>query len=147
MVIETPTFQDDADKIWSEEECDAFYSFIVKALKKIFLRIHLKLLERLLKVTNKANQLSGEELGNKLLRSVKEMKSGKAARVTQIVANEAAARLKIGLSQNLFAQALRISPRILQEWEQGRRQPSGAAKALIQIAFRHPEIIREELQS
>ena len=36
--------------------------------------------------------------------------------------------------------------RTLQEWEQGRREPSGAAKALIQIAFRHPEVIREGLQ-
>jgi hypothetical protein len=39
------------------------------------------------------------------------------------------------------AQALHISPRTLQEWEQGRRKPSGAAQALIQIAFRHPEVI------
>lgn len=90
--------------------------------------------------------LTGEELGNKLLQSVKEMKAGKAARSIQIAANEvAAARLKTGLSQNLFAKALHISPRTLQEWEQGRREPSGAAKALIQIAFRHPEVIREEL--
>lgn len=57
----------------------------------------------------------------------------------------AAARLKTGLTQNLFAQALQISPRTLQEWEQGRREPSGAAKALIQIAFKHPEVIREGL--
>lgn len=95
----------------------------------------------------KAKELTGEELGNKLLKSVKEMKAAKAARVTQIAANEvAAARLRTGLSQNLFAQALQISPRTLQEWEQGRREPSGAAKALIQIAFRHPEVIKEGLQ-
>jgi len=90
--------------------------------------------------------MSGEELGNKLLKSVKEMKSGKAARLTKVAANEvASARLKTGLSQTEFAQALQISARTLQEWEQGRRSPSGAAKALIQIAFRHPEIIREGL--
>lgn len=90
--------------------------------------------------------VSGEELGNKLLKSVKEMKSGKAARLTKVAANEvASARLKTGLSQTEFAQALQISARTLQEWEQGRRSPSGAAKALIQIAFRHPEIIREGL--
>ena len=56
------------------------------------------------------------------------------------------ARLKTGLTQSQFAQALHISPRTLQEWEQGRREPSGAAQALINIAFRHPEIIKEELQ-
>lgn len=97
---------------------------------------------------NKASKnMTGTELGNKLLKSVREMKAGKAARATQIAANEvAAARLKSGLSQTDFAQALQISARTLQEWEQGRREPSGAAKALIQIAFRHPEVIREGLQ-
>ena len=92
------------------------------------------------------NTMSGEELGNKLLQSVNEMKAGKAARTTEVSPNEvAAARIKTGLSQSQFAQALHISPRTLQEWEQGRRKPSGAAQALIQIAFRHPEVIAESL--
>lgn len=91
---------------------------------------------------------ASEELGEKLLKSVREMKLGKAARATQIAPNEvAAARLKTGLSQAQFAKALQISPRTLQEWEQGRRGPSGAARALIQIAFKHPEVIREGLGS
>jgi len=99
-------------------------------------------------MSKKTKELTSEELGEKLLQSVKEMRAGKATRVMQIAGNEsAAARLKTGLSQILFAQALQISPRTLQEWEQGRREPSGAAKALIQIAFRHPEVIREGLQS
>jgi putative transcriptional regulator len=92
----------------------------------------------------KSKSVDSEELGNKLLKSVREMKAGKVARATQIAANEvAAARMKSGLSQTEFAQALQISPRTLQEWEQGRREPSGAAKALVQIALRHPEVIRE----
>lgn len=53
------------------------------------------------------------------------------------------ARSETGLSQTEFAQALQISPRTLQEWEQGRRSPSGSAKALIRIAIKHPEIIKE----
>ncbi|MDX1253522.1 MAG: helix-turn-helix domain-containing protein [Gammaproteobacteria bacterium] len=96
---------------------------------------------------NKRKVMTGEELGEKLLQSVREMKAGKAARATQVAPNEvAAARLKTGLSQSQFAQALHISARTLQEWEQGRRQPSGAAQALIQIAFKHPEIIAESLR-
>ena len=88
----------------------------------------------------------GEELGRKLLQSVKEMKAGKAARATRVAPNQvAAARMKTGLSQAQFAKALHISARTLQEWEQGRRQPSGAAQTLIQIAFRHPEVIEESL--
>ena len=93
---------------------------------------------------SKSTENSAEELGNKLLQSVREMRSGKAARSTQIAPNEvAAARQKTGLSQTQFAKALHISARTLQEWEQGRRKPSGAAQALIQIAFRHPEVIVE----
>lgn len=87
---------------------------------------------------------SDNELGEKLLKSIREMKAGKVARATQVAPNEvAAARMKTGLSQVQFAKALNISPRTLQEWEQGRRHPSGAAQALIQIALRHPEVIAE----
>jgi len=96
---------------------------------------------------SKRKGMTGEELGEKLLQSVREMKAGKAARATLIAPNDvAAARLKTGLSQSQFAQALHISARTLQEWEQGRRQPSGAAQALIQIAFKHPEVITESLR-
>lgn len=96
--------------------------------------------------SKKQKPMSGEELGKKLLGSVLEMKAGMAARTNSVTPNEvAAARLKTGLSQVQFAKVLHISARTLQEWEQGRRQPSGAARALIQIAFRHPEIINEGL--
>jgi putative transcriptional regulator len=89
---------------------------------------------------------AGEALGLKLLQSVREMKAGTAARVTQVELNEVAqARQNTGLSQAQFAEALHISKRTLQEWEQGRRSPSGAAQALIRIATRHPEVVREAL--
>ena len=90
---------------------------------------------------------SGEYIGNELLKSVKEMQSGQIAGKTKVKPNEvAAARLNTGLTQAQFAKALQISARTLQEWEQGRRQPSGAAKALLQIATRHPEVIAEEFR-
>ncbi len=89
---------------------------------------------------------AGETIGLKLLQSVREMKAGVAARVTQVELNDVAqARQGTGLSQSQFAEALHISKRTLQEWEQGRRSPSGAAQALIQIAKRHPEVVREVL--
>ena len=98
------------------------------------------------KAKPKAKVSAGDELGLKLLKSVREMKAGKKARASRIVPNQvAAARLKTGLSQAQFAKVLHISARTLQEWEQGRRQPSGAAQALIQIANRHPEVIAEAL--
>lgn len=92
--------------------------------------------------------MTGEELGNKLLAAVLEMKAGKAARITQVQPNEVAvAREKIGMSQAQFAEALDISPRTLQDWEQGRRQPSGAARTLIRIATLHPEVVQEAVQA
>ena len=87
-----------------------------------------------------------EEFGRKLLQSVREMKARNFARVTQVPLNEVAeARQSTGLSQAEFASALSISKRTLQEWEQGRRSPSGAAQALIRIARKHPKIVREAL--
>lgn len=98
------------------------------------------------KTLKKAETVTGKDLGEKLLRSVREMNSGKPARATCVAPNEvAAARLNPALSQAQFAKALHISARTLQEWEQGRRQPSGAAQGLIQIAYRHPEVIAETL--
>lgn len=94
----------------------------------------------------KDKTLTGEELGKKLLQSVREMKVGYVARKTEVSDNEVAqARHRTGLSQSEFAQALNISHRTLQEWEQGRRAPSGAARTLIAIALRHPEVIVEAL--
>lgn len=85
-----------------------------------------------------------EALGLKLLQSVREMKAARAARITKVEPNEIVqTRQRTGLSQAEFAEALSISKRTLQEWEQGRRQPSGAAQTLIRIAKRHPEVVRE----
>jgi putative transcriptional regulator len=88
-----------------------------------------------------------EEFGRMLLQSVREMKAGKYGRVTEVAVNEVVeARQGTGLSQAEFASALSISKRTLQEWEQGRRSPSGAAQALIRIARSHPKIVREALR-
>ncbi len=52
-------------------------------------------------------------------------------------------RSKLGLSQSRFAAILGISPDTLQNWEQGRRTPTGPAKVLIRIAAKHPEVLLE----
>ena len=83
-------------------------------------------------------------IGAELLASVLEMKAGKSGRVHRVSLSDVTqARAKSGLSQSQFAQVLGVSIRTLQEWEQGRRKPSGAAQALLTIAAKRPEVIRE----
>ena len=79
-----------------------------------------------------------------LRESVKQMRRGQAARVTKVKLSEAAeARASVGLSQQEFAILLGVSARTLQDWEQGRREPTGAAKTLLRVAVSHPEVLRE----
>ena len=87
-------------------------------------------------------QTEVERFQNDLLASVKQMKAGKAARVTEVQVSQAAeARFKTGLSQPEFARLLGVSPRTLQDWEQGRREPTGAARMLLRVAASNPEIL------
>jgi putative transcriptional regulator len=45
------------------------------------------------------------------------------------------------LSQPEFAALMGISVKTLQNWEQGRRVPEGAARVLLQVVAKHPEVI------
>ena len=52
-------------------------------------------------------------------------------------------RQKIGLSQEEFAQHFGVNKRTVQDWEQGRRVPSGAARTLLMIAAKNPKALLE----
>lgn len=70
-------------------------------------------------------------------------KTGKFARVTKVESTMAArVRQSVGVTLAKFASLLGVSVRTLQEWEQGRREPTGAAKTLLTIALRTPEVLR-----
>ncbi len=87
---------------------------------------------------------AGRDLGAELVQSVREMKAGKAARSHQVkVPDIVEARMRVGLSRPKFAVVLGVSVRTLEGWEQGRRTPSGAARSLLKIAKRRPEVLRE----
>lgn len=83
---------------------------------------------------------NSRDMAAELEQSVREMLAGQGTAVT--VSPVAAVRVQSGLSQSAFAQLLGVSLRTLQEWEQGRRSPSGAAQTLLKIALKHPEILR-----
>ena len=77
-----------------------------------------------------------------LLQSVREMKAGNFARSTTVLVTEAMqARVKLDLSQSQFAKLLGVSVRTLQEWEQGRKKPTGAAQTLLRVAVRTPQAL------
>lgn len=85
-------------------------------------------------------------IGEELLQAVRDIKAGKVGRVSTVeVSPLASARQRIGLSQSEFARMIGVSLRTLQEWEQGRRKPSGAAKSLITIAIKDPETLQKLL--
>ena len=86
----------------------------------------------------------GRDLGQEILQGIEEIKAGKTGRrYTAASFPIVRAREKSGLSQSEFAELLGVSVRTLQDWEQGRREPSGAAKTLLKVAERYPEILRE----
>jgi putative transcriptional regulator len=79
-------------------------------------------------------------IGAEILEGLRQLKRGAHGRVTT-VPSVAAIRERTGLSQPRFAELLGVSVRTLQEWEQGRRAPSGAARTLLMIAARNPRVL------
>lgn len=64
---------------------------------------------------------------------------GRTTHVPLTIATEA--RQKTGLTQSEFAKLMGVSVRTLQDWEQGRHQPSGAARTLLKIAANNPQAL------
>lgn len=79
-------------------------------------------------------------IGVEILEGLRQIKRGEPRRVT-ILPSVATIRERTGLSQPKFARLLGVSVRTLQEWEQGRRAPSGAARTLLLIAAKNPHAL------
>ena len=52
---------------------------------------------------------------------------------------EAALRRRLGFSQAEFAKRIDVSLDTIRNWEQGKRSPTGAAKALLRVLDKAPE--------
>jgi putative transcriptional regulator len=84
------------------------------------------------------------DVWQEVLEGVREIKAGGGKRKkVEPESRIVRARLKSGLSQAEFAAVLGVSKRTLEQWEQGRRKPSGAARTLLKIAERHPKVLRD----
>ncbi len=89
-----------------------------------------------------AKTLAKRNVGREILKGLRELKRGEIGRVIS-VPPVATIRERTGLSQAKFASLLGVSVRTLQEWEQGRRAPSGAARTLLMIAAKNPLALLE----
>jgi putative transcriptional regulator len=70
------------------------------------------------------------------------------SRVTRIKAADVRAiREELGQTQTEFALMIGVSTATLRNWEQGRRQPEGPARALLRVAARNPKAVATALAS
>ncbi|MBM4340546.1 MAG: helix-turn-helix domain-containing protein [Deltaproteobacteria bacterium] len=95
--------------------------------------------------------MSKRNIGQEILdgiRDIKAYKAGKKGLRTHTVREPAppqAIRARLNLSQAAFAGLMGVSLRTVQDWEQGRRKPSGPAEALLRIAEQKPKVFAELL--
>jgi len=93
--------------------------------------------------------MNDRNIGQEILEGIKEIKSFKKGDIklkTRILQEPSSAKIireKLNISQSAFASLMGVSPRTIQDWEQGRRKPQGPAKSLLRIAEQHPEIFIE----
>ena len=90
-----------------------------------------------------------QELFNDLLESIQEAGEivrgeCEAARVTEVdYPDVVAIREGLELTRDGFARLLNVSPHTVQAWEQGKRNPSGAARSLLIVATKHTKLVLE----
>jgi putative transcriptional regulator len=93
--------------------------------------------------------MNDRNIGHEIVEGIKEIKRFKKGEIslnTRSLNEPSPAktiRKKLKLSQSAFAGLMGVSPRTIQDWEQGRREPQGPAKSLLRIAEQHPEIFIE----
>jgi putative transcriptional regulator len=90
--------------------------------------------------------MSNRDIGQEILDGITEIKAYKAGNgalrthTLKEPASPKVIRTRLNLSQSAFAGLMGVSLRTIQDWEQGRRKPSGPAEALLRIAEQKPEV-------
>jgi putative transcriptional regulator len=93
--------------------------------------------------------MSKRDIGQEILEGIREVKAYKAGEInlrTRTLTEPSQPRViraKLNLSQSAFAGLMGVSLRTVQDWEQGRRKPSGPAEALLRIVEQKPEVFME----
>ena len=95
--------------------------------------------------------MSKRDIGQEILEGIRDIKAHKVGEkslrthMLKVPAPPQVIRAKLKLSQAAFAGLMGVSLRTIQDWEQGRRKPSGPAEALLRIAEQKPEVFTELL--
>ncbi|MBX7253201.1 MAG: helix-turn-helix domain-containing protein [Candidatus Promineofilum sp.] len=94
--------------------------------------------------------MTERDIGLEILEGIREIKAFKRGEIQGLRMRELKhhappeeIRSRLKLSQAAFAGLMGVSVRTIQDWEQGRREPSGPAKSLLRIADQHPEVFME----
>jgi putative transcriptional regulator len=93
--------------------------------------------------------MSKRDIGQEILEGIREIKTYQAGEKTlrthtlKDPAPPQVIRARLHLSQAAFAGLMGVSLRTVQDWEQGRRKPSGPAAALLRIAEQRPEVFKQ----
>ena len=94
--------------------------------------------------------MTERDIGLEILEGIREIKAFKRGEITNLKTRELneptnpqEIRTRLNLSQAAFAGLMGVSVRTVQDWEQGRRKPSGPARSLLRIAEKHPAIFSD----
>jgi putative transcriptional regulator len=93
--------------------------------------------------------MTDRDIGQEILEGIRAIKAHKSGEITlrthtlKEPAPPQVIRAKLNLTQAAFAGLMGVSVRTVQDWEQGRRKPSGPAEALLRIAEQRPEVFME----
>ena len=91
------------------------------------------------------------EIGESIIKGMEEAlafakgeKNGAVVHVPEEI-NVRRIRKKLKMSQSVFADYFGVSLRTIQDWEQGRRVPTGAAKNFLFVIDQEPDAVRRAL--
>jgi len=88
--------------------------------------------------------MKGRNIGREILDGIRAIKKGEGKRYNITMPTDVKRiREDLHLSQSAFATIMGVSVRTLQDWEQGRRKPSGPASALLRIANTYPDVFKK----
>jgi len=93
--------------------------------------------------------MSKRDIGQEIVDGIREVKAYKAGQKSlrvhslKMPSPPKVIRARLKLSQSAFADLMGVSLRTVQDWEQGRRKPSGPAVALLRIAEQKPDVFMQ----